>query len=86
MAHFRPEDKTIVFISGDSDILPAVGKALEKNWKVEVYMWEHARSSKLKKHNGILVEHLDRMKNKILFNSLKFPIANNHGLLVENAS
>ena len=39
---------TIVLVSGDRDILPALQKALEAGWGVEIYMWEHNTAKCLK--------------------------------------
>lgn len=76
-----PPTNTVVFISGDLDILPAIKVAKEKNWNVEVYMWKHAIASKLKCEAGISVYYLDDNKDAILFNSMKFPIAKDPELL-----
>ena len=40
---------TIVLLSGDCDILPALKKVLEAGWKVEIYAWEHNTAEYLKK-------------------------------------
>jgi hypothetical protein len=39
---------TVVLVSGDRDILPALKKALDNGWKVEIYMWEHNTAALLK--------------------------------------
>ena len=51
-ACMTPEEQrtTIVIISGDADVVPAIQMVLKyKVWKVEVYMWESAMSCDLKK-------------------------------------
>ena len=47
MACTTPKEQctTIVIISGDANVMPAIQKVLKyKGWKVEVYMWESAMS------------------------------------------
>ena len=39
---------TIVLVSGDRDMLPALKKVLEAGWKVEIYMWERNTATDLK--------------------------------------
>ena len=31
---------TVIIVSGDSDYIPAINKALTRGWKVEVWSWE----------------------------------------------
>ena len=39
---------TVVLVSGDRDILPALEKVLEAGWRVEIYMWEKSTAARLK--------------------------------------
>ena len=79
MACTTPEEQrtTIVIISGDADVVPAIQKVLKyKGWKVEVYMWENAMSSDLKKlpqaENRVKVHFLDESLEDITFTNMKF--------------
>ena len=62
---------TIAIISGDEDVLPAVEKALEYDWKVEVYFWKNAMSAAIKKKAQVLVVNLDDHYNDICFTNRK---------------
>ena len=66
---------TIVLVTGDADIIPALEKVVKaERWKIEVYMWEHAIAVKLCEFAS---EHKDRAKiipldrwfNKVTFTS-----------------
>ena len=79
----KPGNNTIIFISGDADMKPAIEAIMEEGWKVEVFMWNHALSKELKKldHKDLCtVCPLDSYKDKITYNSMRFPIANNNDL------
>lgn len=44
------ERTTIVIVSGDADVIPALDKVIKREqWKIEVYMWSHAIANKLTK-------------------------------------
>ena len=80
----KPGNNTIIFISGDADMKPAIEAIMEEGWKVEVFMWNHALSNELKKlaHEvRCTICPLDIYKDIITFNSMRFPIANNNNLL-----
>ena len=62
---------TIAIISGDEDVLPAVEKALEYDWKVEVYFWKNAMSGAIKKKAQVLVVNLDDHYDYICFTNRK---------------
>lgn len=78
-----PENKTIVFISGDGDFMPPIEEAKKDKWKVEVYMWKHAISNEFKNEPGISIHFLDNFKDKILFHNMKLPIADKPQLLAQ---
>ena len=68
---------TIVIISGDSDVMPAIKMVLKyRGWKVEVYMWKNAMSSDLKKlpqtEDHVKVYFLDEFLEDITFTNMKF--------------
>lgn len=72
------EDRTtIVIISGDADVMPAIRVVLRyPGWKVEVCMWENALSSDLKrlpqKEQNVQVHYLDKFLERITFTNMKF--------------
>ncbi len=76
-----PEEQrtTIVLITGDADVIPAIRKILDyRGWKVEIYMWKHAMSSELRKisessqSGDVLVCPLDDYLGKVTFTNMKF--------------
>lgn len=73
---------TIVLVTGDANVIPALDKVLEEDhWHVEVYMWEHAFSKKLKKFadehpSRVEVTPLDKYLDKLAFTNMKFDISN----------
>ena len=82
----KPSNNTIIFISGDVDMKPAIEAIIKEGWKVEVFMWNHALSNELKKlprefEGHCTIYYLNSYKNQITFNSMRFPIANNNHLL-----
>ena len=87
-----PENKrsTIVLITGDADLKPAVMKVLDYDgWKVEVYMWKHAISRELKDlstakssvSDRVTVYFLDEYLETVTFTNLKFNLRDNMHLL-----
>lgn len=81
------ERTTIVVISGDADVLPAVRKVLKyEGWNVEVYMWQHAMSAELKKfpqsNDRVKSFFLDDHLSKITFTNMKFDVKHLESLLV----
>ena len=69
---------TMIFISGDADIIEAIEIALEKSWNVEVYMWQHATSNEFRKLKGCLVEYLDKYEEEIIFrDGMKYHVSAN---------
>ena len=80
----NPSNNPIIFFSGDADMKPAIEAVIKLGWKVEVFMWNHALLNQLKKlaqESPCAIYDLDFYKDKITFNRLRFPIANNHHLL-----
>ena len=78
-----PEKRTtIVIISGDADVKPAIDKVLKHaGWKVEVCMWKDAMSAVLKRMSDVQVDFLDEFIGQITFTSMKFDIKNHPHLL-----
>ena len=78
------ERTTIALVTGDADVIPAIEKVLEEDrWKVEVYMWNHAISSRLKKYTAadeckgrVEIKPLDECLEKLAFTVMKFDISN----------
>jgi hypothetical protein len=70
---------TIVLISGDADMCPAVEKIIEEgSWKVEIYMWERALSPRLKELSKtcperVICQPLDDHLEKVTFTNKKLP-------------
>ena len=74
----RPERSTIVLITGDADMCPAVEKIMEyEGWKVEIYMWADSLSDRLKalskKNTNVICEPLDNHMMEVVFTNNKFP-------------
>ena len=71
---------TIILISGDADMCPAVEKIMEEGiWKVEIYMWKDALSDNLKKiseryRERVLCKPLDNHLNDVTFTNKKVPM------------
>ena len=59
----KMKNGTVIIVSGDSDYIPAIDKALSREWKVEVWSWEKALSADIRKHDrrgkGLRVEQLN---------------------------
>ena len=76
------ERTTIIFVTGDANILPAIEGVLgEERWKIEVYMWANAISNQLRKfansNSGrIKVVNLDQYLEIVTFTNMKFNISN----------
>ena len=89
-----PEERsTIILVSGDASIIPAIEKVVEVDgWNVEVYMWSHATSKQLPKlqfkhDNRITVHSLDPYLSDITFTNMKFTYSNKNFLeKVKNSS
>ena len=77
------ERTTIVVVSGDSDMIPALDKILkQERWKIEIYMWRHAIAKGLTRYAAdnserVEIKHLDAYLGKATYTSMKFPIASN---------
>ena len=68
---------TTVVVSGDSDFVPGIEIALQKGWKVEVYSWEHATATKVKRLSGranrnVKLVYLDQYLDRITFVDRKY--------------
>ena len=76
------ERTTIVLVTGDANVLPALEKVLEeKQWNVEVYMWKDALSKQLiyygaQHHRRVKVIPLDSYLNHLAFTNLRFSASN----------
>ena len=74
---------TIVVVSGDADMIPALEKILkEEKWKIEVFAWEHTIAKGLKifadeHRDRVEVKYLDPYLDEVIFTSMKFPIPSN---------
>ena len=78
----RPEERTtIVIMSGDADVKPAIDEC--KEWNVEVCMWKDYMSADLKQmKDGVKIIFLDKYFDEITFTNMKFDIKSNpHHLL-----
>ena len=74
----RDERSTIVLITGDADMCPAVEKIMEyEGWKVEIYMWEDSLSDRLKalskKNADVVCQPLDKHMMDVVFTNKRFP-------------
>ena len=72
------ERGTIILITGDADMCPAVEGIMEcKGWNVEIYMWEKNLSERLKalsrENADVICEPLDNHMRDIVFTNNKFP-------------
>ena len=71
------ERSTIILITGDADIRPAVEKIMEEGvWSVEIYMWQQGFSSRLKdleeEGGKVRCSYLDEHLDKITFTNWSF--------------
>lgn len=72
----------IVLVTGDANVIPALEKVLEEDyWQIEVYMWDHAISKKLKRfaeehRKKVEVIPLDKYLDKLAFTNMKVDISN----------
>ena len=59
----RMKNGTVIIVSGDSELLPAINEVLSRGWKVEVWSWKQAMSANIREHDrrgkGLRVEQLD---------------------------
>ena len=83
------ERSTIVLITGDSDMRPAVEKIMEyEGWKVEIYMWQDSLSDRLKQlsktNEDVTCEPLDDHMMDVVFTNKKFPAT--HGTIPKDSS
>ena len=58
---------TIAIVSGDADFEPSINFALEQDWKVEVYSWEHATSKDLSSRTDVKLVYLNEDLERIAF-------------------
>ena len=73
---------TIIVISGDADMIPAIEKALEcEGWRIEVYTWKHAMSKELRTLDHVSVFPLDDYLERVTFTNMKFNLRGNKHLL-----
>ena len=80
------ERTTIVLVTGDANVLPALEKVLEeKQWSVEVYIWMDALSKQLycgaKNQGRVQVLPLDSYLDHLVFTDMKFSVSNRDYLL-----
>ena len=69
----REERTTIVVITGDADVIPAIEKVQKyEGWTVEVYMWKHALSASLGRLRGrdVQVHQLDDHLEEVTFTNM----------------
>ena len=68
---------TIVFVTGDADMYPAVEEITKNGWKVEIYIWNHTLSNRLKdlskENKNVIYETLDAYMSDIVFIVKQFP-------------
>ena len=82
------EDKsTIILVTGDADIIPAIDQVLEAGgWNVEVYMWEHATSNRLKRlatNDHVTVHYLDSSLGEVMYTNMVFGYNKNFGQMIK---
>lgn len=75
------ERSTIILITGDADMCPAVEKIMKYDgWKVEIYMWKNSLSKRLKdvskQNENVICEPLDNHLMDVVFTNNKFPVDN----------
>ena len=69
---------TIVVVTGDADIIPALEEVIEAGqWKLEIYMWKHAIAKDLKEFekdhkNRVQIIYLDKYLSQATFTNRKF--------------
>lgn len=80
------ERTTIVLVTGDADVIPALDKIIKKErWKIEVYMWQQAIAKNISKFasdhkDRVEIKHLDSCLEKATFTCMRFPISSNINL------
>ena len=81
------ERTTIVLVTGDANVLPALEKVLEeKQWTIEVYMWKDALSKQLiyygaKNQRRVEIVPLDSYLDHLAFTNMKFSVSSRDYLL-----
>ena len=71
---------TIIIVSGDADVIPAIRAGLKKKWRFEVWMWAVGISNSLKQLERespecVQVVELDEFLRDITFTNFKFNMA-----------
>ncbi len=69
----KHERTTIVLVTGDADVIPAVDQVLkEEGWKIEIYMWRQSMSHDFNKYKDrVDIKLLDDLKY-FTFTNMKF--------------
>ncbi len=85
----KHERTTIVLVTGDADMIPAVDQVLkEEGWKIEIYMWKQSKShgfNEYKDNDRVDIKLLDDLKD-FTFTNMKFNLKpSNLGNVKENA-
>ena len=85
LAEKTPEERrsSIIIVSGDASIIPAIKKVTESDgWTVEVYMWSHATSGKLRQLQSerVIVRSLDPYLDQVTFTNVEFSYSNKNFL------
>ena len=78
-AVYENQPGTIVVVSGDSDFEPSIESALKRDWKVEVYSWEHATSNDLASRTDVELVYLNRYLERITFVERVFKFRGHNG-------
>ncbi|CAG8573142.1 7830_t:CDS:2 [Ambispora gerdemannii] len=66
----------ILLIAGDGDYYPSLTRALDRNWKIEVWFWSSGISGDLKKKS--FVYHLDDFYRRFSYVYGQDPVGKNH--------
>ena len=81
------EKSTIILVTGDADIIPAIDQVLKAGgWNVEIYMWEHATSNRLKrlaKDDHVIVHYLDPFLGEVMYTNMVFDYNKNFGQMIK---
>ena len=65
----KHERTTIVLVTGDADVIPAVDQVLkEEGWKIEIYMWRQSYFNKYK--DRVDIKPLDDLKDDFTFTNI----------------
>lgn len=75
-------ETAIVVVTGDLDILPAVKKAVNNSWKIEIYTWKGSSSTNLVQYAAehrerVTVQYLEQYIGKFTFTNMKFHMSPN---------